>query len=133
MAPKRTVTTQTIWYVASTLLTFLGFRFVLALLGANPVNPVAGSIYGVSGPFAVPLSGLFGYHLAYGTSQLDVVTLIAIATYAGAAGALHATCQSYTRIGPPRRFLPHFANSRYPHLSTLIDVNFFGESKEGDV
>ncbi len=64
MAPKRTVTTQTIWYVASTLLTFLGFRFVLALLGANPVNPVAGSIYGVSGPLACKTAFSFASYIA---------------------------------------------------------------------
>ena len=87
-APKRTVTTRAIWYVASILLTFLAFRFVLALLGANPVNPFAGFIYGVTAPFVAPFSGLFGYHLAYGTSQLEVVTLVAIATYAVAAWAL---------------------------------------------
>ena len=88
VAPKRTVVTRVIWYVASILLTFLAFRFVLALLGANPTNPFAGFIYGITAPFVAPFSGLFGYHLAYGASQLEVVTLVAIVTYAVVAWGL---------------------------------------------
>ncbi len=87
-APKRTVATRMIGFVVSILLAFLAFRFVLALLGANPSNPFAGFIYRVTAPFVAPFSGLFGYHLAYGVSQLEVVTLIAMATYLVAAWAL---------------------------------------------
>jgi hypothetical protein len=87
-ASKRTLTTRVIGYLASILLVFLAFRFVLALLGANPANPFAGFIYGVTSPFVTPFSGLFGYHLTYGVSQLEVVTLIAMATYMVAAWAL---------------------------------------------
>lgn len=88
IAPKRTVATRVIGYLASILLAFLAFRFVLALLGANPLNPFAGFIYRVTAPFVRPFSGLFGYHLAYGVSQLEVGTLIAMATYMVAAWAV---------------------------------------------
>lgn len=87
-APKRTLMTRVIGYLASILLAFLAFRFVLALLGANPINLFARFIYGVTAPFVTPFSGLFGYHLAYGVSQLEVGTLMAMATYLVAAWAL---------------------------------------------
>lgn len=79
---RQTVATRVVWYLAGILLILLAFRFVLALLGANPANPFASFIYSASYPFVAPFFGLFGYHLAYGVSRLEVFTLVAMAVYA---------------------------------------------------
>ncbi len=64
------------------LLVLLAFRFVLALLGANPVNPFAHFIYATTMPFVSPFFSLFGYSTAYGVSRLEVYTLVTMAVYA---------------------------------------------------
>lgn len=76
------IATRVIWLVDAILLILLAFRFVLALMGADPANPFANFIYSVSYPFVAPFFGLFGYHLTYGISQLEVFTLVAMAVYA---------------------------------------------------
>ena len=70
-----------IWYVAGVLLVLLAFRFVLALLGANPNNQFANFIYSVSHPFVAPFFGLFGYNLHYGISRFETFTLVAMLVY----------------------------------------------------
>lgn len=87
-APKRTIVTRLVWLLASILVVLLAFRFVLAALGANPANPFAGFIYRVTYPFVAPFLGLFGYHLTYGVSQIEVFTLVAMAVYLIVAGGL---------------------------------------------
>ena len=81
-ARTRTIATRVVWMLASILLVLLAFRFVLAALGANPVNPFAGFIYRATYPFVAPFFSLFGYHLTYGVSQIEVFTLVAMAVYA---------------------------------------------------
>lgn len=87
-AHRQTVATRVVWYLAGILLVLLAFRFVLALLGANPANPFASFIYSASYPFVAPFFGLFGYHLAYGVSRLEIFTLVAMAVYAVVAWGL---------------------------------------------
>ena len=70
-----------IWYIAGVLLVLLAFRFVLALLGANPNNQFANFIYSVSHPFVAPFFGLFGYNLHYGVSRFETYTLVAMLVY----------------------------------------------------
>jgi len=77
-----TLLARIIWYVAGVLLVILAFRFVLALLGANPNNAFANFIYNVSHPFVAPFFSLFGYRLQYGVSRFEVYTLVAMAVYA---------------------------------------------------
>ena len=77
-----TIAERIVWYVAGVLLVLLAFRFVLALLGANPNNGFANFIYSVSHPFVAPFFSLFGYNLQYGVSRFETYTLIAIAVYA---------------------------------------------------
>ena len=77
-----TVAQRIIWYIAGVLLVLLAFRFVLALLGANPDNPFADFIYSVSHPFVAPFFSLFGYDLQYGVSRFEIYTLVAMAVYA---------------------------------------------------
>lgn len=71
-----------IWYVSGVLLALLAFRFVLALLGANPNNSFANFIYNLSHPFVAPFFSLFGYKLQYGVSRFEIYTLVAMAVYA---------------------------------------------------
>lgn len=77
-----TLAARVIWYIAGVLLVLLAFRFVLALLGANPNNAFADFIYTVSHPFVAPFFSLFGYQLQYGVSRFETYTLVAMAVYA---------------------------------------------------
>lgn len=71
-----------VWLITGILLTLLAFRFVLALLGANPSNGFANFIYSASHPFVAPFFSLFGYDLRYGISRFEIFTLVAMAVYA---------------------------------------------------
>lgn len=77
-----TVVQRIIWYIAAVLLILLAFRFILALLGANPSNAFADFIYTTSHPFVAPFFSLFGYNLQYGVSRFEIYTLVAMAVYA---------------------------------------------------
>lgn len=72
---------RAIWFVATIILILLGFRFVLALLGANPGNSFAHFIYSVSHPFVAPFFGLFSYNYHYGVSRFEAYTLVAALVY----------------------------------------------------
>lgn len=73
---------RVIWYIAGVLLVLLAFRFILALLGANPSNSFANFIYSLSHPFVAPFFSLFGYNLRYGVSRFETYTLVAMLVYA---------------------------------------------------
>ncbi len=72
---------RVIRYIVRVLLVLLAFRFVLALLGANPANAFANFVYSLSTPFVAPFFTLFGYRVAYGVSRLEIFTLVAMAVY----------------------------------------------------
>jgi hypothetical protein len=80
-----TLATNIIWYIAGLLEILLAFRFVFALLGANPANGFANFIYSVSYPFVAPFFGLFGYTKQYGVSRFESYTLVAMLVYLVAA------------------------------------------------
>ena len=69
-------------YIACILLVLLGFRFILALLGANSSNSFANFIYKTSHPFVSPFFSLFSYKQNYGVSHFEIYTLVAIVVYA---------------------------------------------------
>lgn len=79
---RQTLIVRGTWYVEGLLLVLLAFRFVLALLGANPHNAFASLIYSTTLPFVSPFFSLFGYSAAYGVARLEVSTLVAMAVYA---------------------------------------------------
>lgn len=79
---RQTLIVRGIWYVEGLLLILLGFRFVLALLGANPANAFARFIYSITVPFVSPFFTLFGYSAAYGVPRIEVSTLVTMAVYA---------------------------------------------------
>jgi hypothetical protein len=97
--PGENVAARVIWYVAGVLLVLLAFRFVFALLGANPNNGFANFIYTVSHPFVAPFFSLFGYNLRYGISRFETYTLVAMAVYAVIAWGL---ARLVTLNRPPR-------------------------------
>ncbi len=80
--PPPTLAGRIIWYIGGAISILLAFRFVLALLGANPASAFAHFIYNVTTPLVSPFFGLFGYTPTYGVSRLEVFTLVAIAVYA---------------------------------------------------
>jgi uncharacterized membrane protein len=71
--------------IISTLLVILeillGIRFVLHLIAANPNSGFTVFIYGITGVFVAPFTGLIGTPASGGTT-LEVTTLIAMAIYA---------------------------------------------------
>lgn len=77
----QTILTNVIWFIAGVIVILLGFRFILALLGANPQNGFANFIYTTSHPFAAPFFGLFNYNYRYGISHFEIYTLVAIVVY----------------------------------------------------
>ncbi len=87
-ASGSTLAARIIWYIAGVLLILLAFRFILALLGANPSNGFANFIYSVSHPFVAPFFSLFGYNVHNGVSHIELYTLVAMAVYAVVAWGL---------------------------------------------
>ncbi len=70
-----------IYFIFGVIIAFLLLRVVLLLLGANQGNAFVDFIYTVSGVFAAPFFGMFGYTPAYGTSVFEISTFIAIIIY----------------------------------------------------
>jgi hypothetical protein len=102
-APARTyyaqsVISNVIWFIAAVIAILLGFRFVLAALGANPGNGFANFIYTTSHPFVAPFFGLFNYNYHYGISRIEVYTLVALAVYLVAAWILTALINITRRV-----------------------------------
>ncbi len=64
--------------IGTTIVTVLGLRFLLSLLGANSTNAFANFIYTISRPFVAPFFGLFNYQPQIGTVRFEWETLIAI-------------------------------------------------------
>lgn len=79
---RRMVAARIVWYIAGLILVLLGFRFVLALLGANLSNAFANGIFKITNPLVNPFYSLFGYTPKYGVAELQVSVLVAMAVYA---------------------------------------------------
>jgi uncharacterized membrane protein len=73
--------TRILMTVLAVLEILLAIRFVLHLIGANAASGFAEFIYGASGLFIAPFTGLVGTPTSGGTT-LEVTTLIAMAVYA---------------------------------------------------
>ena len=70
-----------IWAVLSLLEILLALRFALKLIGANPNAGFAVFMYGITGVFVMPFTGLVATWFS-GETILEVTTLIAMAVYA---------------------------------------------------
>ncbi|HEX8390234.1 MAG TPA: hypothetical protein VF597_02350 [Candidatus Saccharimonadales bacterium] len=80
------VAARAVWFVTGVIVTLLGLRVLLLLLGANETNGFVSFIYGLSGIFAAPFFGMFSYQPTYGVSTFEVSSLVAMAIY-GLVGA----------------------------------------------
>jgi len=73
-----------VYYIAGVIEILLVFRFVLKILGANPVSPFVSLIYTLSGVFIAPFTGIFrtavnpGFETA---SVMEPATVVAIFVY----------------------------------------------------
>ncbi len=70
-----------VWTILGILEVLLALRFGLKLIGANPNSGFAVLMYGVTGLFTAPFTGLVPTWVS-GASVLEVTTLIAMAIYA---------------------------------------------------
>ena len=72
--------TQIVWYIVGLLEAILAFRFVLKLLGANPLAGFSSFIYGITYPFAAPFLSVFKITKVEG-SVFEWTTLLAMLVY----------------------------------------------------
>jgi uncharacterized membrane protein len=73
--------TRIVWTILGVLEVLLALRFVLKLIGANPNSGFAVFMYGLTGLFTAPFTGLVSTWSS-GETVLEVTTLIAMAIYA---------------------------------------------------
>ena len=70
-----------VWTVLTILEIFLGLRFLLKLIAANPDSGFAAFMYGITGVILAPFAGLVGNPTS-GETIFEVTTLLAMAIYA---------------------------------------------------
>ncbi len=80
--PGQVIVGRIIYYVVGFITILLLLRIVLLLLAANQGNGFVDFIYAVSGLFAMPFYGIFNYTPAYGSSVLELSSIVAILIYA---------------------------------------------------
>ena len=73
--------TRITWTILGILEILLALRFVLKLIAANPNAGFAVFMYGITGVFVVPFTGLVATWFS-GETILEVTTLMAMAVYA---------------------------------------------------
>ena len=73
--------TRIIWTLLGLLEVLLALRFMLKLIGANAASGFAVFIYGLTGVFTLPFTGLVSTWVS-GKTILEVTTLIAMGIYA---------------------------------------------------
>ena len=78
---RTNIAARIVYLVGGIIIALLAFRFLLALLGANPNNSFANFIYTTSHPFAAPFFSLFSYDQILGSSRFELGTLVAIVVY----------------------------------------------------
>ncbi len=57
---SKTTAQNVIWYLLGLVEILLGFRFVLKLLGANPVSGFVNFVYNITGVLTAPFDSIFG-------------------------------------------------------------------------
>ena len=73
--------TQLVWLLLGILEGLLGLRFILKLIAANPDSPIAVFIYGLTGLFLLPFTGLTATP-QLGGMILELATMVAMVVYA---------------------------------------------------
>jgi hypothetical protein len=77
-----TIAARAVYLIIGIIEILLIFRFILALLGANRGADFAQFIFELSTPFVAPFMNLFNFQTAYGSSRIELETLIAMGVYA---------------------------------------------------
>ena len=72
--------TQIVWFLVGLIEVFLGFRFILKLLGANTAAAFTRLIYAVTKPLMIPFLRVFGISQIEG-SVFEWTTLLAMVVY----------------------------------------------------
>jgi hypothetical protein len=75
---------QIIWYIFGFIEIVLAFRFILKLVGANPIAGFTKFVYGLSAPFVAPFLNMFRASSTRGaetTSYLEWSTIVAAIVY----------------------------------------------------
>lgn len=72
--------TRIVWYILTVLETLLIFRFILKLVGANPLAEFTAFVYKVSEPFVLPFFNVIKAYRVEG-KVFEWTTLIAITFY----------------------------------------------------
>lgn len=80
--PGQVIVGRIIYYIVGFITVLLLLRIVLLLLAANQGNGFVDFIYAVSGFFAMPFYGIFNYTPVYGSSVLELSSIVAILIYA---------------------------------------------------
>lgn len=73
-----TIAARIVYTIGGIIVTLLGVRFVLSLLGANRANEFANFIYSASHPFVAPFFGLFNYQEQFGVVRFEFETIVAM-------------------------------------------------------
>jgi hypothetical protein len=79
------IATNVVWFIVGVTEVGLAFRFVLKLLGANPISSFVDFVYSVSGVLTAPFDSIFGVtKTVSGTvhSVFEPSILVAAAVYA---------------------------------------------------
>ena len=72
---------QLIWLAFGILEGLIILRIGLKLIGANPESPVVALIYGITGLFLIPFTGLIGSPML-GGMELEISSMFAVVVYA---------------------------------------------------
>lgn len=72
---------QLIWLITGIIVLFIGFRFILLLMAANPANAFANFIYSVSDVLVGPFLGLINSIAIEPGGVIEIASLIAIVVY----------------------------------------------------
>ena len=73
--------TQFLWLIVATVVALIGFRFVLALIGANPANNFVEAIYSITDVLVRPFNGIISTPDLTNGGVFDMAAIFAIFVY----------------------------------------------------
>lgn len=79
-----------LWVVTGTLVTLLGLRFGMRLLGVRGDVPLPGAVYALTSPLLAPLYGAFPASDRFDYPAVEVASLAAAGVVIGAAVVIYA-------------------------------------------
>ena len=73
--------TQFLWLIVTAVVALIGFRFVFALIGANPANNFVEAIYNITDVFVSPFNGIISTPDVTNGGVFDMAAVFAIFVY----------------------------------------------------